>query len=278
MALWGTADALYSPGTVSVDYAEKTITGTATSFTASGISEGTIITIGAGGTFGSAVISGITSARVISIASTQYLSGSAIAGVAYTLSQKPIYTLNDPNYASSTDSDNDIYGVDVYETNAAAATQYAVTHAGWVGIKTYMGSEGEMRVRTETLVAFSGISTYAGPTFDAIGDAADDSIYPDRIITITSQPSSVGVGTTATATFTVAATVEPTTTLAYQWQYSSTGIAYTNLSNNSTYSGTTTAGLGVTNTDASLDGYYYRAVITADEVTATSDAAVMTVS
>jgi hypothetical protein len=278
MALWGTADALYSPGTVSVDYATKTITGTATSFTAAGIAEGTIITIGAGGTFGSAVISGITSARVISIATTQYLSGAAIAGVAYTLSQRPVYTLEDAHYASSSDSDNKIYGVDIYETNSTAATQYAVQHAGWVGIKTYMGSEGEMRVRTETLVAFSGVTTYAGPSFAAAGDAADDAVYPDRIITITSQPSSVGVGTTETATFSVAASVSPAITLSYQWQYSSTGVAYTNLSNNSTYSGTTTTGLGVTNTDASLDGTYYRVVVTADEVTKNSDAAVMTVS
>ena len=92
MALWGKADNLFSPGTVSVNYSTETITGAGTSFTAAGISTGTTIVIGVGGTFGQAVISGITSDRVISIATTQYLSGAAISGVGYTLTQKPVYT------------------------------------------------------------------------------------------------------------------------------------------------------------------------------------------
>jgi hypothetical protein len=283
MALWGTADALFSPGTVSVDYAAKTITGSATSFTAAGIGTGTIITIGAGATFGSAVISGITSATLISIATTQYLSGAAISGVGYTLSQRPIYTLEDSNYgnggAGAGATIASIYGVDIYE--AGATTQYAVTHAGWVGIKTYMGSEGEMRVRTETLVAFSGISTNIGPTFGAEGDAVDDAVFPDRLITITSQPSNrTGILTTANTTFAVVASVDPTASLSYQWQYSSTGVAYTNLTNSGLYTNTTTATVGIASTTVTANrpnGFYYRAVITADGgATATSNAATLT--
>jgi hypothetical protein len=285
MALWGTADALFSPGTVSVDYAAKTITGSATSFTAAGIGTGTVITIGAGATFGSAVISGITSATVISIATTQYLSGEVISGVAYTLSQRPIYTLEDSNYgnggAGAGATIASIYGVDIYEAGAVASTKYAVTHAGWVGIKTYMGSEGEMRVKTETLVAFSGISSNIGPTFDAEGDAADDAILPDRLITITSQPSNVvGIATTSNTTFAVVATVDPTASLSYQWQYSSTGVAYTNLSNGGIYSNVTTATVGIASTTVTAtrpNGFYYRSVITADGgATATSNAATLT--
>jgi len=283
MALWGTADGLYSPGTVSVNYGNKTITGSGTSFTAAGIAAGTVITIGAGGTFGSAVISGITSDTLISIATTQYLSGEAISGIGYTLSQRPVYTLEDSNYgnggAGAGSTIASIYGVDIYEAQSNVTTQYAVTHAGWVGIKTYVGSEGTLRVKTETLVAMSGISTNEGPTYGAVGDAADDTIFPDRLITILSQPSSAGVGTTETATFSVSASVYPSASLTYQWQFSSTGIAYTDLSDDSTYSGTATTGLGVTNTDASLDGYRYRVVITADGgASATSSAATLTVS
>lgn len=285
MALWGTADGLYSPGTVSVDYTAKTITGSGTSFTAAGIAAGTIITIGAGGTFGSAVVSGITSATLISIATTQYLSGAAISGVGYTLSQRPIYTLEDSNYgnggAGAGAAGAGIYGVDIYETASNVTTKYAVTHAGWVGIKTYVDSEGNLRVKSETLVAMSGITTNTGSTFGAAGDAGDDTIFPDRLITITSQPTNrTGISTTSATTFAVVASVDPSASLSYQWQYSSTGIAYTNLSNGGIYSNVTTATVGIAATTVTADrpnGFYYRAVITADGgATATSSAARLT--
>ena len=271
MALWGTKDRVYSIGVIGLDYSTKTITGTATSFTAASV--GDVISIGAGNTFGQAVIETIVSDSTVTIASTDYLSGAVISGVAYTISQRPKYTLGDSNYSAS-----QIYGVSEVEAQSNVTTQYAVTHSGWVGIKTYNDADGNLRVKTETLVAMSGITTGTA-SYTSGGDADDDTILPDRSITITTQPQSVGVGTTATATFTVVASATPSAALSYQWQYSSTGIAYTSLTNNGTYSGTTTAGLGVTNTNASLNGYYYRVVITADGgATATSDAAVMTVS
>lgn len=285
MALWGTADGLYSPGTVSVDYTAKTITGSGTSFTAAGIAAGTIITIGAGGTFGSAVVSAVTSNTLISIATTQYLSGAAISGVGYTFSQRPIYTLEDSNYgnggAGAGSTIASIYGVDIYETASNVTTQYAVTHAGWVGTKTYYDSEGNLRVKSETLVAFSGITTNAGPTYGAAGDAADDAIFPDRLITITSQPSNrTGIATTSATTFAVVASADPAASLSYQWQYSSTGIAYTNLSNGGLYSNVTTATLGVGSTTVTADrpnGFYYRVNITAaGGASATSNAATLT--
>ena len=66
MALWGKADSVYSIGTVTVDYTNKVITGSGTSFTAASV--GDVITIGAGATYGSAVISGVSSNTYISIA------------------------------------------------------------------------------------------------------------------------------------------------------------------------------------------------------------------
>jgi hypothetical protein len=184
MALWGKADSLFSPGTVTVDYAAKTITGTATSFRAAGISTGTVISIGVGGTFGQAVISGVTSERLVSIATTQYLSGRAITGVGYTLSQKPIYTLEDTNYAgiqtTSPKLTNRIYGVDQYEQAVAVATSsiYKPAHAGWVGVHTYTDMHNNLRVKTEVLVAMSGISTGIA-SYTSTGDAADNVVYPN---------------------------------------------------------------------------------------------------
>lgn len=187
MALWGKADSLYSAGTVTVNLSAKTITGSGTSFTAAGITTGTVITIGVGGTFGQAVISGITSATLVSIATTQHLTGVPIVGIAYTLSQKPIYTLQDTNYSgiqtTSPTVTNAIYGVDVAEagygntaTFRGKAGAYKVAHAGWVGIHTYVDMHNNFRVKSETLVAMSGISSGATTAF-ATGDANDDSVY-----------------------------------------------------------------------------------------------------
>lgn len=182
MALWGKADSIYSAGTVSVNYATKVITGAGTSFLAATV--GSTIRIGADGTFGQAVISVITSNTQLSIASTKNLSGAAIAGIAYTMSQKPIYTIEDPNYnelqTTSPGVTNFIVGVDQYEASAArlSGSKYAVSHAGWVGVHTYTDMHGNLRVKSETLVAMSGISSIT-PTYELFGDANDDTILPD---------------------------------------------------------------------------------------------------
>ena len=287
MALWGKADNLFSPGTVAVDYATETITGTGTSFTSAGISTGTTIVIGVGGTYGQAVISGITSDLVVSIATTQYLSGAAISGVGYTLTQKPVYTLEDSNYAgiqtTSTGLTNAVYGVDEYEAaaNAATGSKYKVAHAGWVGIHTYIDQHGTLRVKSEVLVAMSGISSNVPATYGATGDALDDAVFPDRYITITTQPVSLsGVSTTAAQSFSIVATATPTDALTFQWQYASyVGAGFTNLTNTGIYSNVTTStvGIGSTTVGADIpDGFQYRAVVTSTGgATATSNAATL---
>jgi hypothetical protein len=291
MALWGNADGIFSPGTVAVDYTAKTITGTGTSFRSAGISTGTVIVIGVGGTFGQAVISGVTSERVISIATTQYLSGAVISGVGYTLTDKPIYTLEDTNYANIQTTSpgllNSIFGVDTYEQDAvnASGSQYRSAHAGWVGIHTYVDMHGNYRVKSETLVAFSGITTGI-PSYTAPGDAPDDIIYyPDVYISISSQPSSVtGIATTSATTFTVtAASVPSGTVLGYQWQYaSSVGAGYTDLTNGGIYSNVTTATVGIGSTTITAtrpNGFYYRVGISTTNVTTVySSAASLTYS
>jgi hypothetical protein len=278
MALWGTADSLYSVGTVTVDYTTKTITGSGTSFTAAGISTGDVITIGAGGTFGSAVISGITSDTVVSIAKTQYLSGAVIAGVAYSLSEIPVFTLEDSSYLYSADSQHVVYGVDKFEIATLApgasgiSTQYGGIHAGWVGIQTYIDMHGNLRVKSETLVAMSEITSGTNATYGAPGDANDDVVFVDAIITINSQPASVGVGTTATATFSVVASVVPSyAPVTYQWQEDDGG-GFDNLV------GATGTSVGIANTDTTKDQYEYRVVVSSGDVTVTSGIATLTVA
>jgi hypothetical protein len=274
MALWGTADSIFSPGTVTVNYTNKTIVGSGTSFTAASV--GSVISIGAGKTFGEAVITGITSDTLISIATTQYLSGSAISGVAYTMSQKPVYTLEDSNYsvAGAASTINAVYGVDPAEAASNVTTQYAVTHAGWVGIKTYMDNAGNLRVKSETLVAFSGITTGTA-TYTTLGDAADDAVFPDAIITIVSQPNSVGIGTTEDAVFMVETEITPDyASLTYQWQEDDGG-GFDDLTDGGDYSGTTTEILTVANDD-DKDGYEYQVIITSGDVSVTSGIATIT--
>lgn len=168
MALWGKKDDVYSAGTITVNYANKTVTGSGTTFTA--LTVGDVISIGTGNTFGQAVVSGITSDTVISIASTQYLSGAAISGQQWTANQQPKYTLFDTNYNSR----NEIYGIDESEVGIAKTTAYSVTHGGWVGIKTYVDNHGNLRVKHEVLVAMSGITAGVASTTGVGGDAADD--------------------------------------------------------------------------------------------------------
>ena len=64
----------------------------------------------------------------------------------------------------------DVFGVDQIEVGVARTTKYAVAHSGWVGIMTYIDTHGNLRVKSEVLVA-GGISTTS--------DAADDARFPD---------------------------------------------------------------------------------------------------
>ena len=293
MALWGKADGVFSPGTITVNYTNKTITGAGTSFLAVGVTTGAVITIGAGGTFGNAVISGITSETQILIATTQYLSGAAIAGIAYSISQKPVYTLEDTNFATITGtgnsaSTNRVYGVDEFEQTAAteSGSKYAAAHAGWVGVHTYIDCENQLRVKTEVLVAMSGISTSALATYSATGDADDDAVYADNYITISAQPTAlVGVATTASQSFVVTAAANDAATLSFQWQFSTAvGAAFTNVTtgllNGLIYTNPTTATLGIAATTTTADrpdGYFFRVNIsTAAGAAKTSDTARLT--
>jgi hypothetical protein len=273
MSLWGKKDDVFSAGTISINYGTKVVTGSGTTF-ATSLSVGDVIEVGAAGTFGRAVVASITDATTCSIASTQFLSGAAISGVQWQASQQPKYVMQDSNYAVT-----EIHGADENEVSSTKTT-VGLAHAGWVGIKTYVDSSGRLRTKSEVLVAMSGITTGTSTSVGAGGDADDDPVLPDSLIVISSQPANaVGVATT-TLTFSVTAAATPVAaSLSYQWQFSSTGVAYTNITNNSVYSGATTAGLGVTATNTALNGFYYRVLISATGITTvTSNAATLTVS
>jgi hypothetical protein len=118
------------------------------------------------------VIISVDSTTQVTIGSTVGLSGAAIAGVEFTISQLPKFTILDSHYseASYGTEDSFVYGVGRTGTDAAQETKYQLSHAGWVGVTTYNDQHGEMRVKSETLVAMSGIQTGNAPAYP--GDAA----------------------------------------------------------------------------------------------------------
>lgn len=254
MALWGNNDAVGSAGTVSLDYSTLTVTGSGTSFGQAGSAQvGDVIRFGdrAGTYFGDAVVVSIASTLSLVIDSTAGLSGAAIAGTDFQVSQLPKYTVLDRNYSeqfgdaesyvvatgtASTDSpvgfatiyitedltaltypikldsdtvgyagttatftisaltssavtlgstiavgvntgdqitftglrggyDSYVNGVNSGGMDAAQNTSYQLTHGGWVGVTTYVDSQGNLRVKSETLVAMSGIQTGNTPVY-----------------------------------------------------------------------------------------------------------------
>lgn len=176
-------------------------------------------------------------------------------------------TANDkPKYLSTADKAATV-GVDVAEATTPANIAKGINKPGWVKYSTYTDGNGNTRHKAETLVAFSSMS----------GDAADDAVAVDPVITIGTQPVAASVTSPADATFTVVATVNNSATPTYQWQVSTDG--------GSTWANTVDAdGTGATLTVISTDAEYvdaneFRVVVsstTAADVT--SNAVALTVA
>ena len=164
MALWGNNDNVGSTGTVALNYSTGVVTGTGTTFGQTGAAqEGDVIRFGArGGTyFGDAVIVSIASTLSCTIGSTMGLTGGAISGAQFKVSQLPKSSVSDSTYSKkgTLSGDSLVYGV----ANAGGVVpSYQVTAEGWVGVTTYNDYQGNLRVKKETLVAMSGITTGAG--------------------------------------------------------------------------------------------------------------------
>ena len=180
MALWSNNDAV--PGLATARYTVAanaaadgtcTVTGTGSSFGLDGCAgigtiirfgadaRGRTINVGSGHTyFGDAVIVAVANSESITIASTSGLSqvGFTTSARFSTCTKSPIL---DSVYQEKgvTDRDSVVYGI-----STAISGSYHVPHQGWVGVTTYVDMHGTLRVKSEVLVAMSGITT----TKDAI--------------------------------------------------------------------------------------------------------------
>lgn len=164
MALWGTADRIYATGNITSITDAGVVTGSGTTFTGSGlVQSGQVITMGA---YGSGVIKSVDSNTQLTLVSVSGLSGVSTSGItqSFNINQSPKYITQDSHWDG-----NEIYGSDATEVGVARTTIYSHDHAGWVGITTYTDMHGNVRTKTEVLVAMSSIT----------GDASDDSVLAD---------------------------------------------------------------------------------------------------
>lgn len=164
------------------------------------------------------------------------------------------------------------FGVDTDEQRAKRDSGEArPTHAGWV-LRTE-GSGGRAgRVQFETLVAMGSMT----------GDA-EDTIFPDLNITITSQPDDASANSAADeqAIFTVVATSVPSGSLSFSWQYTTdpgNTASFATTVGESGFSGQTTTTL-TADANTIVDGTLVRVVVSATGAdSVTSDSAELTVT
>ena len=181
MALWGNKDNqnIGAAGTVYVsNWSTRTVTGSGTTFT--NFAVGDVIRFGdfKGTYYGDAVIASIASTVSLTIGSTEGLDpnlgifATGYGATTFVISQLPSYTTSDSSYKEP----NSDYTKAVYAVNAdnidATGLLSPGPGAGWVGVTTYMGSDGELRVKSEILVAASGIATGGRPKFPTPLDLA----------------------------------------------------------------------------------------------------------
>lgn len=154
-------------------------------------------------------------------------------------------------------------GVSVDEAQDSTNIAKGLNTPGWVKYSTYADVQGSTRHKSEVLVAMSSIT----------GD--NDTIDPDPVITIGTQPQAASVTSPASATFTVVATATRSAVLAFQWAVSTdSGATFTNIT------GATTDTLEVADGDAEyVTGNQFHVVVsTAGATSVTSSAVALTIA
>ena len=166
MALWGSSDNIVSAGivTLALNGSDWEVSGE--EFEAQfgqtavgGAKTGDVIRFGYRGEggvyFGDAVIVSIASSTRLTIGSTSGIENAAgIAGTDYYVSELPVSSVIDVKYSEregDSPGTNDSIVVGVGTTNVDTA--YKPAHTGWVGVTTYTDMHGNLRVKTEVLVA-----------------------------------------------------------------------------------------------------------------------------
>ena len=172
MPLWGKKDTVYSTGKVNCTTAGVVSkeSGSIAWTSGNGVKVGQVLTLATDGAGpGQGIIKSIDSATQITLDPERLDLPGAFTNVGYEIRETPVYEVRGGSFGI-----NGIFGVDVAEAQAAREdnSQYKPAHSGWVGITTYNDSDGNLRVKTEVLVAGGGDGFIEG-------DSGDDTILPD---------------------------------------------------------------------------------------------------
>ena len=170
MPLWGKKDTVYSTGNVNCTTAGVVTKQSGSIDFVSNVSVGQVLTLATDGAGpGQGIIKSIDSATQITLDPERLDLPGAFTNVGYEIRETPVYEVRGGSFGI-----NGIFGVDVAEAQAAREdnSQYKPAHSGWVGITTYNDSDGNLRVKTEVLVAGGGDGFIEG-------DSGDDTILPD---------------------------------------------------------------------------------------------------
>jgi hypothetical protein len=244
MALWGSRDSFSITGTVSFVNGSATVTGSGTALNTE-LEVGDAIITSGGSKFKVTGIASNTSITIDPAWSTANASGETITG-----QDSPKFLASSGATIQAIDK---VYGVD--STEAVAQT----TDPGWVYVNTYTDMHNVTRTKREVLVASSSYTA-----------DAEDTVYPDTVITIDTQPSSNSAAGGSAVTFTVVASTLPVgTTVNYRWQRAANAnVAFSDLTNGGTYSNTSTATLSIANNTVAGTGSIYRVQLSATGVAA----------
>ena len=171
MPLWGTKDTVYSTGKVNCSAAGVvTKQSGSINFNSNDVAVGQVLTLATDGAGpGQGIIKSIDSNTQITLDPERLDLPGAFTNVDYEIRETPKYEVRGGSFGI-----NGIFGVDVAEAQAARDdnSQYKPAHSGWVGITTYNDTHGNLRVKTETLVAGGGDGFIEA-------DSTDDTILPD---------------------------------------------------------------------------------------------------
>jgi len=235
MALWGSRDTFAVTGTAFANSTVNTtiLTGTSTVFTTE---------LEVGDTF---VLAG-TRRKIVGITSNTLLTfepawtAANVAG-SITGQDTPKFLAANSATVQSSQFANTTYTFGV-DTNEATAYNEM---PGWVFTNTYTDMHGNARRKSEVLIAMASIT----------GDA-EDAIFGDSFITITTQPSANSAANNSAATFTIVASIRPVgNTINYRWQRAANANAsFIDLTNTGTYTNTTNATLTIANNTIAAGG------------------------
>ena len=171
MPLWGKKDTVYSTGKVNCTTAGVvTKQSGSINFNSNNVAVGQVLTLATDGAGpGQGIIKSIDSNTQITLDPERLDLPGAFTDVDYEIRETPKYEVKGGSFGI-----NEIFGVDVAEAQAAREdnSQYKPAHSGWVGITTYNDTHGNLRVKTEVLVAGGGDGFIEA-------DSTDDTILPD---------------------------------------------------------------------------------------------------